>query len=759
MKKIFVYMALASLTLTACHTKEFYEKDGIPIEPEPEPEIVYEGEGNLEKEGSNGVAETNSTYTWKAEGTTILIDAYIDTGQYIHGDDEFGGGEYCIGWFTLPIATMNEFFGVDVRSELTEANFYPVDPDGSKVTFSSYKPGMWVDADGATSNWSAGSAFWQWYVWEGQGSSYDMSQSDYPGIIYLGCQPANAAAVAGKTVTSKAKIEVNGTTYDWTVNFHYAETEAVVEGSGKLSKFVWDDDDNYHIEESLSNYRYTLAAESGLEIFVEVNTEEWTDSGDWMIGWFDLPRAQFKEVAGFDPAELDESTFYALDDFGDPVDEMTSYKPGMWIGPDGLASDWSAGVAYWQWYVWGGKTDKNGKVIGYDYDYEKHPDIFVVGGNPGNVSKVTFEEPFSTTAMMKGAGKEYPVTITYTFQERILPETEGYPEAVFDGTGTPYPYGGGVDGDHTIQWSFDEAGLTVDVDAYLPTIQANGDWIFTAATIPTEVMTAYLGIDDIEKLYDIEYFYPLNADGTPSGGWTTNAPGEWVDADGNATGWPTGHMYWWYQWGEHKYEDHFTEGLFLVGTNPGNAVAGETVVSKAQLGDKLLTVKVTFHGEYPTAKAGKVGPFDYSWTMADNALDVVANVSLAQKDESWAWMGFFINEAWINAKYGVNLSELATALDNFYPVDAAGNKLESWTSYVPGMWFLEDGGPGAWNTGVSFWQYYTSNFADLGPHDFDNAPGLMYVGKNPGYEFKPGTYVSKAKFNGNDFTFTINIAE
>ena len=429
MKKIFVYMALASLTLTACHTKEFYEKDGIPIEPEPEPEIVYEGEGNLEKEGSNGVAETNSTYTWKAEGTTILIDAYIDTGQYIHGDDEFGGGEYCIGWFTLPIATMNEFFGVDVRSELTEANFYPVDPDGSKVTFSSYKPGMWVDADGATSNWSAGSAFWQWYVWEGQGSSYDMSQSDYPGIIYLGCQPANAAAVAGKTVTSKAKIEVNGTTYDWTVNFHYAETEAVVEGSGKLSKFVWDDDDNYHIEESLSNYRYTLAAESGLEIFVEVNTEEWTDSGDWMIGWFDLPRAQFKEVAGFDPAELDESTFYALDDFGDPVEEMTSYKPGMWVDENGLpAPGWSEGVAYWQWYVWGGKTDKNGKVIGYDYDYEKHPDIFVVGGNPGNVSKVTFEEPFSTTAMMKGAGKEYPVTITYTFQERILPETEGYPE-------------------------------------------------------------------------------------------------------------------------------------------------------------------------------------------------------------------------------------------------------------------------------------------------------------------------------------------
>ncbi len=573
MKKIFVYMALASLALTACHTKSFYENDGIPVEPEPEPEIVYEGEGNLEKANKDGdIAETNSTYTWKAEGNTITIDAFIDTGQYMHGDDEFAGGEYCIGWFTLPIAAMNEFLGLDVRSDLTAATFWGVNPDGSKVdSFSSYAPGMWVDAAGATSNWSAGSAFWQWYVWEGQGVTYDMSQSDYPGIIYLGCQPANAGAVAGKTVTSKAKLTANGTEYDWIVNFHYSETEKLVEGSGKLQAFVWDDDDNYHAEELLSSYSYTMAAESGLEITVEVNTEEWKNSGDWMIGWFDFPRDAFKEVVGFDPAELDESTFYALDDFGDPVEEMTSYKPGMWVDEKGLpAPGWSEGVAYWQWYIWGGKTDKNGKVIGYDYDYEKHPDIFVVGGNPNNNSKVTFDEPFTATAMMKSGDKEYPVSITYIFHEMILPETEGYPEGVADGVGTPYPYGGGADGDHTILWYFDEEGLTVDVDAYLPTIKENGDWIFTAATIPTDVMTAYLGIDDIEKLFDTSYFYPLNADGTPSGDWTTNAPGEWVDADGNATGWSTGHMYWWYQWGDHKYEDHFTEGLFLVGTNAGN---------------------------------------------------------------------------------------------------------------------------------------------------------------------------------------------
>ena len=755
MKKIFVYLALASLTLTACHNKAYFENDGIPVEPEPEPEIVYEGEGNLEKSGSNGVAETNSTYTWKAEGNTILIDAYIDTGQFIHGDDQFGGGEYCIGWFTLPIATMNEFLGLDVRTDLNESNFYAVNPDGSRVAeFSSYKPGMWVDADGATSNWSAGSAFWQWYVWEGQGVTYDMSQGDYPGIIYLGCQPANAEAVAGKTVTSKAQINAGGVLYDWIINFHYAETERVVTGSGKLSRFIWEGED-YHAEESLSNYSYVLAADSGLEINVEVNTEEWTDSGDWMIGWFDLPHTLIKEVTGIDPTTLDESSFYALDDFGDPVEDMTSYKPGMWLDEKGLpAAGWSVGVVYWQWYVWGGKTDKDGKVIGYDYDYEKHPGIFVVGGNPGNVGKIEYEKPFSTSAMMVGDGKEYPITITYNFLEKILPETEGYPEGVFEGTGLPYPYGGGVDGDHTINWYFDETGLTVDVDAYLPTIQANGDWIFTAATIPTDVITGYLGIDDINKLADLEFFYPLNADGTPSGAWTTYTPGEWVDADGNATGWSTGHMYWWYNFGDYKYEDHFTEGLFLVGTNPGNATAGETVVSKAQMGDKLLTVKVTFHGDYPTAKETPL----YSWAMTDGGLDVVANVSLAQKDESWAWMGFFLNEKYINARYNVNLTELATSLETFYPVDAAGNPLDKWTSYVPGMWFMEDGSAGAWNTAVSFWQYYTTNFAELGSHDFET-PGLFYVGKNPGYEFTPGSYVSKAKFADYNFTFTINIAE
>jgi hypothetical protein len=652
---------------------------------------------------------------------------------------------------------MNEFLGLDVRSDLTAATFWGVDPDGTKLdSFSSYAPGMWVDAAGATSNWSAGSAFWQWYVWEDQGVKYDMSQKDYPGIIYLGCQPANAGAVAGKTVTSKAKLTANGTEYDWIVNFHYSETEKIVEGSGKLQAFVWDDDDNYHAEERLSSYSYTMAAESGLEITVEVNTQEWIDSKDWMIGWFDFPRDAFKEVVGFDPAELDESTFYALDDFGDPVEEMTSYKPGMWVDEKGLpAPGYSEGVAYWQWYIWGGKTDKNGKVIGYDYDYEKHPDIFVVGGNPGNNSKVTFDEPFTATAMMKSGDKEYPMSITYIFHEVILPETEGYPEGVADGVGTPYPYGGGADGDHQISWYFDEEGLTVDVDAYVPTIVANGDYVFTAAVIPTDVMASYLGVD-VEQLFDTSYFYPLEPDGSAAGDWTcNNHPGQWVDADGKATGWSTGSMYWWYQWGDHKYEGHFTDGLFLVGTNPGNvsAVAGKTVVSKAKMGDKLLTVKVTFHDAYPTAKSGKVGPHSYSWAITSDGVQVNAEISAAAMDDSWGWVGFPLNEVYVNQAFGIDVDALTEDYETgFYPVANDGaTKLEKWTSYIPGMWFGEDGNAG----GYSFWQWYTTQ-----EHEFPGFYNMFYVGKNPGNTYTPGTEVtSKAILGGKPFNFTMKVVD
>lgn len=748
MKKIFVYMALASLALTACHTKAFYENDGIPIEPEPEPVITYEGSGRLVRDDVNGnISETNHTYSWKAEETTIKVVVNVDGSQYVNGDDNFAGGAFCAGWFTLDRYSINDFLGCDVKSDLNESNFYGVNPDGSKVeTMTSYKPGMWVAADGSSCGWGDGRMFWQWYVWgDEDGGGYDMNANDYPDILYIGSNPGNVKDVLGKTVVSKAKIEIGGTTYDWIITVNYSEAEKMETGSGNLV-YPGEDGD----VETTSKYNWVLHETEGLTIDVEINTEEWQESGDWAIGFIpDLTQEFVEGIMGFDPGALSDEEFYPLNPDGSKV-EWSSYAPGMWIDNAGASSNWSDGIAYWQWYV---RSEQY-----YDYGYENRPGIFLFGGNPGNVSKIEFDTPIVSSAVMNGL----PVTITYIFHDVILPETEGYPEGVFEGTGTPYPYGGGVDGDHTINWYFDEEGLTVDVDAYIPSIEG---WGFTATVIPPEAMKAYLGIDDIEKLFDPTYFYGINPDGsTVDYGdnhdvWSSYKPGMWVGEDGTQSG-SGGVMFWQYQFGDHKYDGHFTEGLMVIGTNPGNVagVAGKTITSRAKMGDKLLTVNVTFHGEYPTAKTGKVGPFEYSWTMADGAFDVVANVSLAQADASWAWMGFFINEAYINAKYGVDIAALAASIEDFYPLDGSGNQLTNWSSYIPGQWFLENGDAGAYNTGVGFWQYYTSNYADLGSHDF-TTPGLFYVGKNPDYAFTPGTYVSKAKFNGNDFTFTINIAE
>ena len=750
MKKIFVYAALASLALSACHTKSWYEKDGIPVEPEPEPVITYEGEGFLINWGKDDeLHETNSTYAWKADETTITIEAWVDGSQYVNGDDTFPGGQFCIGWFTLDRYSINDFLGVDVKTDLDESNFYGVEPDGTPVeSMTSYIPGMWVAADGTSCGWGDGRAYWQWYIWgDEDGKGYDMNANDFPDIIYLGSNPGNVKDVLGKDVTSRAQIEVAGVVYDWIVTIHFGLAEKMETGEGNLIYPVLDENWE-NIEEEVattSKYSWTVHETEGISINLEINSEEWSETGDWTIGFIpDLTPELVESVLGFDPTVLDNESFYPLEPNGDKT-AWTSYEPGQWIDNSGAATDYASGVAYWQWYI---REDQY-----YDYGYENLPGVFMIGGNPGNLSKIEFDKEFTSSAVMVYGDNEYPVTVTYVFHDVILPETEGYPATVIE-IGTPYPHGGGVDGDHTIHWYFDEEGLTVDVDAYVPVIKDKGAWGITAVEIPIEVMTEYLGIDDPEQLMDITYFYPLNPDGSAAGDdWTSYKPGQWVDADGVASG-SSGMMYWQYQFGDHTYDGHFTDGLLVIGTNPNNVTGGVTVTSKAQMGDKLLTVNVNFMAAYPTEKSGKVGPYSYSWTLTDSGVDIQANVTLNGKDGSYAWMGFFINEAYINDKYGVNVSELATSLETFYPVDADGNPLEQWTSYVPGMWFGEDGNAG----GAAFWQYYPNNFAELGYHDFD-APGLLYAGKSPDYEYKVGSITSRAKFADYEFNYTLNIAE
>lgn len=743
------------MALTACHTKAYYENDGIPVEPEPEPVITYEGEGKLVRLDKDGkVQETKHTYKWNAEETTINIEAWVDGSQYVNGDDTFSGGEFSIGWFTLPRLSINDFLGIDVKTELDETTFYGVQPDGTRVeSMTSYKPGMWVAADGSSCGWGDGRMYWQWYIWgDEEGGGYDMNANDYPDIIYLGSNPGNVADVLGKDVTSKAKIVVGDVTYDWIVTVHFGEAEKKITGEGKLSYHNWTSEEAYDVVETTSKYSYVLHETEGLEVNIEVNTEEWKESGDWEIGFIDALTADVvSDVWGFDPGTLTDEEFYPVNPDGSKV-TWSSYAPGMWIDKEGASTDYVNGIAYWQWYT---------KEGGRDYDYTGSEGMFIVGGNPGNIAKIEFDTPIVSKAKIVKDDKDLTITVTYNFHDVILPETEGYPEAVFEGTGTPYPYGGGVDGDHTLQWYFDEAGLTVDVDAYIPSIEG---WGFSAVVIPTDAVKAYLGIDDIETLFDPTYFYGINPDdskvdyGDNHDVWSSYKPGMWVGEDGTQSG-SGGVMFWQYQFGDHKYDGHFTEGLMVIGTNPGNVanVAGKTVTSRAKMGEKLLTVNVTFHAEYPTAKTGKVGPHSYSWTLGDDGVEIVATASAAAKDASWAWMGFFVNENYINAKYSYNLSELAGDYENgFYPVANDGvTKLEKWTSYIPGMWFAEDGNAGGW----AFWQYYTSNYEEVGYHDFQ-APGLLYVGKNPGNEYAVGaSATSRAIAGGKAFNVTLQIAE
>lgn len=747
MKKIFVYAALASLALSACHTKSWYEKDGIPVEPEPEPVITYEGEGSLINWGKDDeLHETNSTYAWKADETTITIEAWVDGSQYVNGDDTFPGGQFCIGWFTLDRYSINDFLGVDVRTDLDESNFYGVEPDGTPVgEMTSYKPGMWVAADGTSCGWGDGRAYWQWYIWgDEDGDGYDMDANEFPDIIYLGSNPGNVKDVLGKDVTSRAQIEVAGVVYDWIVTIHFGMAEKMETGEGNLIYPVLDENWE-NIEEEVattSKYSWTVHETEGISINLEINSEEWSETGDWTIGFIpDLTPELVESVLGFDPAVLDNESFYPLEPNGDKT-AWTSYEPGQWIDNSGAATDYASGVAYWQWYI---REDQY-----YDYGYENLPGVFMIGGNPGNLSKIEFDKEFTSSAVMVYGDNEYPVTVTYVFHDVILPETEGYPSGNADGMGG-YRYGGGSDGPHQLLWYFDEEGLTVDVDIYVPAVDG---WGITAVEIPIDVMTGYLGIDDPEQLMDITYFYPLNPDGSAAGDdWTSYKPGQWVDADGVASG-SGGMMYWQYQFGAHTYDGHFTDGLLVIGTNPNNVTGGVTVTSKAQLGDKLMTVNVNFLEEYPVAKTGKVGPHSYSWTVsAAEGVNIVVEASASLLDGSWAWLGFPMNEVYINEALGVDVDALTEDFENgFYPVAPDGaTKLENWTSYIPGMWFDKEGNAG----GYAFWQWYT-----VQEHDFEGFYNMFYVGKNPNNAYTVGDEVtSKAVLGGYPFNFTLKVVE
>ena len=164
-----------------------------------------------------------------------------------------------------------------------------------------------------------------------------------------------------------------------------------------------------------STYSWTL---SGTTIAVNVNidTDEAAARGGFQVGYFELPVEKVNAFIGADVRDLDESSFTCYNPDGTQVD-MTSYKPGMWVDASGKACAWSSGTAFWQWYVWGGKKDKNGNKITYDGDPDgsgENQGRFLVGMHPDKVAAAKGKTlVFNNKIAANGTSFDFIITYKY----------------------------------------------------------------------------------------------------------------------------------------------------------------------------------------------------------------------------------------------------------------------------------------------------------------------------------------------------------
>ena len=164
-----------------------------------------------------------------------------------------------------------------------------------------------------------------------------------------------------------------------------------------------------------SSYAWTLSGTT-VAVIVDIDTDEAAARGGWEIGHFELPVDKVNAFIGTDVRNLDESNFTSYNPDGTQVD-MTSYKPGMWTDASGNSCTHEDGIAFWQWYVWGGKKDKDGKTITYDYDQQgtgANQGRFMVGMHPDRITAakgktITFRNKIAAN------GTTFDFIITYRY--------------------------------------------------------------------------------------------------------------------------------------------------------------------------------------------------------------------------------------------------------------------------------------------------------------------------------------------------------
>lgn len=223
MKKTLLISALAALALVGCTdvTDENPNVDWDLLKPI----TIVEDNGTI----TSGIEKytTTSTFAYHCEGSDITINVDLTKEDLQAASD---AGAWTIGTFTLPVDKLNTWLEAFV-AELDETTFVGYNPDGNATDFTSYKPGMWVDADGVACGWDKGAAFWQWYIWGGKSDkngnkiTYDNDPEgtgENAGLFIVGCNPANLANASGKTIKMHNVIKVEKGDINFDITFKYA---------------------------------------------------------------------------------------------------------------------------------------------------------------------------------------------------------------------------------------------------------------------------------------------------------------------------------------------------------------------------------------------------------------------------------------------------------------------------------------------------------------------------------------------------------
>ena len=390
MKKNLIWVALATLALAGCHKKAWFENDGIPVIPEPEPVITYEGEGKLLIGESGSEQELNSTYSWKADeenGIQIIIN--IDTQQYVDGDDIYTP-DWQIGHFYLDLNSINEFLGISVTEDLNLDNFYPVakDGEGNDASWSSYKPGMWLDKNGL-SGYGNGIICWQWYIWGAKDMGgvvyYDMADdpsveeaaertyTKYRGLVYLVSKPgSDAKAAAGSTVKSHnvIKLEDRDVNFDLTFVFgpyddggddgyDHSDPQTALSGTAKLKadretelehQLSWTiakEGIEFNCELSLAALGCVYHAAGDVETDEDGNEETYDQEGyyggPYRVGYVKFDLGIFTDIIGKDITTLTDEEFYPCDAEGN---KLTKRYTMNWDTGELVEEDYTGWTAF-----------------------------------------------------------------------------------------------------------------------------------------------------------------------------------------------------------------------------------------------------------------------------------------------------------------------------------------------------------------------------------------------------------------------------